>query len=247
MSVRSFVFNDSQDQELPNWTPPDYDKLTSGLKGDIFALPSEVASVAGRKSGPRPLTTSSDGKEDLPSWTKHIQFNGISRFGDKNFAMFYNKSNRSTFTVAEGEKITDTDATVVYIDAASQKVVFEENGENKTLKLRTYGDISEFLNRPFSFQYDLEVQNVQSKAKAIMEIKEFETQAELYQLNNGKPITALSDLYPEYLKEAPGPDPWGNEYVVTIESDGTVRVTSSGVTSDETEGKAGGQTADWGK
>ena len=34
------------------------------------------------------------------------------------------------------------------------------------------------------------------KAKAIMEIKEFETQAELYQLNNGKPITALSDLYP---------------------------------------------------
>ena len=164
MSVRSFVFNDSQDQELPNWTPPDYDKLTSDLKSDIFALPSEVAAVAGRKSGPRPLTTSSDGKEELPSWTKHIQFNGISRFGDKNFAMFYNKSNRSTFTVAEGEKITDTDATVVYIDAASQKVVFEENGENKTLKLRTYGDISEFLNRPFSFQYDLEVQNVQTNA-----------------------------------------------------------------------------------
>ena len=85
------------------------------------------------------------------------------------------------------------------------------------------------------------------KAKAVMEIKENETQAELYQLTYGKPIAALSDLYPEFLKDAPGPDPWGNEYVVTVESDGTVRVTSSGVTTDETEGKAGGQTADWGK
>ena len=85
------------------------------------------------------------------------------------------------------------------------------------------------------------------KAKAIMEIKEYETQAELYQLTYGKPIAALSDLYPEFLKDAPGPDPWGNEYVVTVESDGTVRVTSSGVTTDDTDGKAGGQTADWGK
>ena len=85
------------------------------------------------------------------------------------------------------------------------------------------------------------------KAKAIMEIKEYETQAELYQLTYGKPIAALSDLYPEFLKDAPGPDPWGNEYVVTVESDGTVRVTSSGVTTEETDGKAGGQTADWGK
>ncbi|MBR5900812.1 prepilin-type N-terminal cleavage/methylation domain-containing protein [bacterium] len=85
------------------------------------------------------------------------------------------------------------------------------------------------------------------KAKAIMEIKEYETQAELYQLTYGKPIAALSDLYPEFLKDAPGPDPWGNEYIVTVESDGTVRVTSSGVTTEETDGKAGGQTADWGK
>lgn len=164
MSVRSFVFNDSQNQDLPNWKAPDYDSLTSDLKSDIFALPKEVAAAVSRKGGPRPLTTSTDGKEELPSWTKHIQFNGISRFGEKNFAMFYNKSNRSTFTVAEGEKISETDATVVYIDAASQKVVFEENGENKTLKLRTYGDISEFLNKPFSFQYDLEVPNVQTNA-----------------------------------------------------------------------------------
>ena len=85
------------------------------------------------------------------------------------------------------------------------------------------------------------------KAKAVMEIKEYETQAELYQLSYGKPITSLKELYPEFLKDEPGPDPWGNEYVLTVESDGTVRVTSSGVTSEETEGKAGGQTADWGK
>ena len=85
------------------------------------------------------------------------------------------------------------------------------------------------------------------KAKAVMEIKEYETQAELYQLSYGKPITSLKDLYPEFLKDEPGPDPWGNEYILTTESDGTVRVTSSGVTSEETEGKAGGQTADWGK
>jgi len=85
------------------------------------------------------------------------------------------------------------------------------------------------------------------KAKAVMEIKEYETQAELYQLSYGKPITSLKDLYPEFLKDEPGPDPWGNEYVLTVESDGTVRVTSTGVTSEESEGKAGGQTADWGK
>jgi len=85
------------------------------------------------------------------------------------------------------------------------------------------------------------------KAKAVMEIKEYETQAELYQLTYGKPITSLKELYPEFLKDEPGPDPWGNEYVLNVESDGTVRVTSSGVTAEETEGKAGGQTADWGK
>lgn len=85
------------------------------------------------------------------------------------------------------------------------------------------------------------------KAKAVMEIKEYETQAELYQLSYGKPITSLKDLYPEFLKDEPGPDPWGNEYVLAVESDGTVRVTSSGVTTEESEGKAGGQTADWGK
>ncbi|MBR6462594.1 PDZ domain-containing protein [bacterium] len=164
MSVRSFVFNDSQDQDLPNWSAPDYDQLTSNLKGDIFALPADVAAAVNKKSGPKPVNLSSGDNEELPSWTKHIQFNGISRFGGKNLAMFYNKSTRSTFTVAEGEKIEDTEATVVYIDSASQKVVFEENGGNKTLKLRTYGDISEFLNRPFSFQYDLEVQTVQTNA-----------------------------------------------------------------------------------
>ena len=164
MSVRSFVFNDDQEKDLPQWKAPDYDTLTSDLKGDIFALPAEVAAAVSRKGGPKPVGLSSDGKEDLPSWTKHIQCNGMSHLGDKNFARFYNKSTRSTFTASEGEKIADTEATVVYIDAASQKVVFEENGENKTLKLRTYGDISEFLNRPFSFQYDLEVQNVQTNS-----------------------------------------------------------------------------------
>ena len=47
MSVRSFVFNDSQDQDLPNWKAPDYDSLTSDLKSDIFALPKEVAAAVG--------------------------------------------------------------------------------------------------------------------------------------------------------------------------------------------------------
>lgn len=156
MSVRSFVFNDSEDKDLPAWTPPDYDTLAAELKSDIFALPKEVAEAATRRNGPnRSYTSASENKDDLPSWTKHIQFNGISKFGDKNFALFYNKSTRSTFPVAEGEKISDTEATVTYIDGPNQKVTFEENGETKTLKLRSYGDISEFLNRPFSFQYDL--------------------------------------------------------------------------------------------
>ena len=192
MSVRSFVFNDSQDQELPNWTAPDYDKLTADLKGDIFALPSEVAAAVNRKGGPKPVSLSSDGKEELPAWTKHIQFNGISKFGDKNFAMFYNKSNRSTFTVAEGEKIADTEATVVYIDAASQKVVFEENGENKTLKLRTYGDISEFLNRPFSFQYDLEVQNAQTNTAEKVEATAAKEQEEAKEEEKKTPAIAVN-------------------------------------------------------
>ena len=192
MSVRSFVFNDSQDQELPNWTAPDYDKLTADLKGDIFALPSEVAAAVNRKGGPKPVSLSSDGKEELPAWTKHIQFNGISRFGDKNFAMFYNKSNRSTFTVAENEKIADTEATVVYIDAASQKVVFEENGENKTLKLRTYGDISEFLNRPFSFQYDLEVQNTQTNIAEKAEATAAKEQEEAKEEEKKTPAIAVN-------------------------------------------------------
>ncbi|MBR5624419.1 PDZ domain-containing protein [bacterium] len=156
MSVRSFVFNDSEDKDLPDWNPPNYDSLTAELKSDIFALPKEVADAATRRNGPnRSYTSANDNKDDLPSWTKHIQFNGISKFGDKNFALFYNKSTRSTFPVAEGEKITETEATVTYIDGPNQKVTFEENGETKTLKLRSYGDISEFLNRPFSFQYDL--------------------------------------------------------------------------------------------
>lgn len=86
------------------------------------------------------------------------------------------------------------------------------------------------------------------KAKAIMEIKEYETQAELYQLSYGKPITDLKDLYPEFLKDEPGLDPWGNAYVVTVESDGTVRISSSGITDTELEGKQdpAGRTADWG-
>ena len=155
MSVRSFVFNDSEDKDLPAWNPPDYDALNSGLKSDIFALPKDVAEMASRRGGPRSYTSANDNKDDLPSWTKHIQFNGISKFGDANFALFYNKSTRSTFPVAEGEKIADTEARVTFIDSANQKITFEENGETKTLKLRTYGDISEFLNRPFSFQYDL--------------------------------------------------------------------------------------------
>ena len=192
MSVRSFVFNDSQDQDLPNWSAPDYDKLTSDLKGDIFALPAEVAAAVNKKGGPKPVNLSSDGKEELPPWTKHIQFNGISRFGDKNFAMFYNKSNRSTFTVAEGEKIGDTEATVVYIDAASQKVVFEQDGENKTLKLRTYGDISEFLNRPFSFQYDLEVQNVQTNAAENVEATAAKDQEEVKEEEKKTPTIAVN-------------------------------------------------------
>ena len=155
MSVRSFVFNDSEDKDLPAWTSPDYDELTSELKSDIFALPKEVAEAASRRGGSKTYSSANENKDELPSWTKHIQFNGISKFGDKNFALFYNKSTRSTFPVAEGEKIADTEATVTYIDSANQKVTFEENGETKSLKLRSYADISEFINRPFSFQYDL--------------------------------------------------------------------------------------------
>ncbi|MBO7434608.1 PDZ domain-containing protein [bacterium] len=178
MSVRSFVFNDSEDKDLPAWNPPDYDALAGELKSDIFSLPAEVQAAATRRNGPnRSYTSASDNKDDLPSWTKHIQFNGISKFGDKNFALFYNKSSRSTFPVAEGEKIADTEATVTYIDGPNQKVTFEENGETKTLKLRSYGDISEFINRPFSFQYDLPSSGSAEASQASGEEKEEETAA----------------------------------------------------------------------
>lgn len=83
-------------------------------------------------------------------------------------------------------------------------------------------------------------------AKATMEMKEFETQAELYQLTYGKPISSLDDLYPEFLKDKPGNDPWDQPYVLTVESDGSVRVSSSKVTESQSEGKAAGQSADWG-
>lgn len=207
MSVRSFVFNDSQDQDLPQWAPPDYDTLTADLKGDIFALPSEVAAAVGRK-GPQRMTASNDNKEELPSWTKHIQFNGISTLGTKNFAMFYNRSTRSTFAVAEDEKIGDTEARVTYIDAAAQKVTFEENGETHTIKLRTYGDISEFLNRPFSFQYDLEMPGGETNTTAVAsedaEVKGKDKAEEKEERSSGITVNTEDTVVPEEYEKSLG-------------------------------------------
>lgn len=61
------------------------------------------------------------------------------------------------------------------------------------------------------------------KAAAMSDVKSLQLQADIYQLDNAKPISSINDLVPKYIDEVPQ-DPWGGEYVVTIQGDGTVKV-----------------------
>jgi general secretion pathway protein G len=71
------------------------------------------------------------------------------------------------------------------------------------------------------------------RAAAMSDVKSLQLQADIYQLDNAKPISSISDLVPKYIDEVPQ-DPWGGEYVVTVQGDGTVKISCSKL---DSEGK----------
>ena len=79
------------------------------------------------------------------------------------------------------------------------------------------------------------------QAKALTEIKSMKTQADIYQLRTGKPITSLNDLAPDYIEEVPT-DPWGGEYTVEQQSDGSVKIRCANY--EEKAGKTGVERTD---
>ena len=58
------------------------------------------------------------------------------------------------------------------------------------------------------------------KAAAFASVKTLQLQADIFQLDNAKPISSINELVPKYVGEMPK-DPWGGEYAVTLTSDGT--------------------------
>jgi general secretion pathway protein G len=62
------------------------------------------------------------------------------------------------------------------------------------------------------------------KAAAMASVKAVQLQADIYQLDNAKPISSINELVPKYFDDLPK-DPWGGDYVVTLTSDGTAKIT----------------------
>jgi general secretion pathway protein G len=69
------------------------------------------------------------------------------------------------------------------------------------------------------------------KAAAMADVKSLQLQADIYQLDNAKPISSISDLVPKYVDEMPV-DPWGENYVVTLTSEGTAKISCPKLDSD---------------
>jgi len=61
------------------------------------------------------------------------------------------------------------------------------------------------------------------KAAAMADVKSLQLQADIYQLDNAKPISSINDLVPKYIEDVPA-DPWGESYVVAASADGTAKV-----------------------
>ena len=154
LSVQSYTFNDDEDKNLPAWRPPDYDSLVKDVASDIFSLPEELAKAAVTKGRPvqKPILTP-DGKKPKPSWAIKFQLTGINQFGNRSFAMFYDKSARVSYAMGVGSKLPTTEAEVYVtdIDSTLWKVTTEENGEELVWDLYEFNiaDITQPFNNPF--------------------------------------------------------------------------------------------------
>ena len=60
-------------------------------------------------------------------------------------------------------------------------------------------------------------------AKAQTEVNQLQMQADAFELDNGKPISSLSELVPRYIEAVPN-DPWGGSYTVESSADEGAKV-----------------------